>query len=162
MSSSTGVGLYTRVFYFEAVVHKSTIISFPPAHCPASGDHPADLNAATTDKGCDPSGASLVGQRTMGPGPGLVARVLWLYCMRLASLGPRPPALATLLQYYCTIIGQYTTSPPDSRLCAIHQKILALTISCKGQIAAPNCSPVSHTLFRRPFFSLDRVNPTHV
>jgi len=22
---------------------------------------------------------------TMGPGPGLVARVLWLYCMRLAS-----------------------------------------------------------------------------
>jgi len=25
--------------------------------------------------------------RTMGPGPGLVARVLWLYCMRLASSG---------------------------------------------------------------------------
>jgi len=24
---------------------------------------------------------------TMGPGPGLVARVLWLYCMRLASSG---------------------------------------------------------------------------
>jgi len=162
VSSSTGVDLYKRVFYFEAVVHKSTIISFPPAHCPASGDHPADLNAATTDKGCDPSGAPLVGQRTMGPGPGLVARVLWLYCMRLASSGPRPPALATLLQYYCTIIGQYTTSPPDSRLCAIHQTILAITISCKGQIAAPNCSPVTHTLFRRPFFTLDRVNPTHV
>jgi len=48
---------------------------------------PADLNAATTDKDCDPSGAPLVGQRTMGPGPGLVARVLWLYCMRLASSG---------------------------------------------------------------------------
>ena len=48
---------------------------------------PADLNAATTDKDCDPSGAPLVGQRTMGPGPGLVAHVLWRYCMRLASLG---------------------------------------------------------------------------
>ena len=48
---------------------------------------PADLNAATTDKDCDPSGAPLVGQRTMGPGPGLVARVLWLYCTRLASSG---------------------------------------------------------------------------
>ena len=48
---------------------------------------PADLNAATTDKDCDPSGAPLVGQRTMGPGPGPVARVLWLYCMRLASSG---------------------------------------------------------------------------
>ena len=24
---------------------------------------------------------------TMGPGPGLLARVLWLYCMRLASSG---------------------------------------------------------------------------
>jgi len=51
------------------------------------GPGPADLNAATTDKDCDPSGAPLVGQRTMGPGPGLVARVLWLYCMRLASSG---------------------------------------------------------------------------
>jgi len=48
---------------------------------------PADLNAATTDKDCDLSGAPLVGQRTTGPGPGLVARVLWLYCMRLASSG---------------------------------------------------------------------------
>jgi len=48
---------------------------------------PADLNAATTDKDCDPSGAPLVGQRTMGPGPGLAARVLWLYSMRLASSG---------------------------------------------------------------------------
>jgi len=69
---------------------------------PASGDHPAGLFAATPDKDCEPSGAPLVSQRTQapkawrpslactdttGPGPGLVARVLWLYCMRLASSG---------------------------------------------------------------------------
>ena len=48
---------------------------------------PADLNAATNDKDCDPSGAPLVGQRTMGTGPGPVAHVLWRYCMRLASSG---------------------------------------------------------------------------
>jgi len=29
---------------------------------------------------------------------------------------PRPPPLPTLVQCYCTIIGQYTTSPPNSRL----------------------------------------------
>ena len=54
------------------------------------GPGPADLNAATNDKDCDPSGTSgapLVGQRTMRPGPGLVAHVLWRYCMRLASSG---------------------------------------------------------------------------
>jgi len=51
------------------------------------GPGPADLNAATTDKDCDPSGAPLVGQWTMGPGPGLVAHVLWRYCMGLASSG---------------------------------------------------------------------------
>jgi len=45
------------------------------------------LYILTTDKDCDPSGAPLVGQWTMGPGPGLVARVVWLYCMRLASSG---------------------------------------------------------------------------
>jgi len=50
------------------------------------GPGPADLNAASTDKDCDPSGAPLVGQWTMGPGPGL-AHVLWRYCMRLASSG---------------------------------------------------------------------------
>ena len=69
---------------------------------------PADLNAATTDKACDPSGSRLSAnglwgkgpptatrppttrtaiQRTMVPGPGLVAHVLWWYCMRLASSG---------------------------------------------------------------------------
>ena len=48
---------------------------------------------------------------------------------------PRPPALPTLVQYYCTIIGQYTSSLSDSRLYAIHQTILAITISCKGQAA---------------------------
>jgi len=53
----------------------------------AMGPGPADLNAASTNKDCDPSGAPLVGQRTMGPGPGLVAHVLWRYCMRLASSG---------------------------------------------------------------------------
>ena len=94
---------------------------------------PADLNAATADKDCDPSGSrssanglwcqgpptstgltrrptdygsraprpqrgqhqqGLRSERraarrpqTMGPGPGLVAHVLWRYCMRLASSG---------------------------------------------------------------------------
>jgi len=52
-----------------------------------AGPGPADLNAATNDKNCDPSGAPLVGQRTAGPGPGLVAHVLWRYCMRLALSG---------------------------------------------------------------------------
>ena len=45
------------------------------------------LYGYTTNKDCGPSGAPLVGQRTMGPGPGLVAHVLWRYCMRLASSG---------------------------------------------------------------------------
>jgi len=69
----------------------STSTSSPTFNCPLPRLRrpPADLNAATTDKDCDPSGAPLVGQRTMGPGsgPGLVAHVLWLYCMRLASSG---------------------------------------------------------------------------
>ena len=51
------------------------------------GPGPADLNADSTNKDCDPSGAPLIGQRTMGPGSGLVAHVLWRYCMRLASSG---------------------------------------------------------------------------
>ena len=51
------------------------------------GSGPAGLNAATNDKDCDPSGAPLVDQRTTGLGPGLVAHVLWRYCMRLASSG---------------------------------------------------------------------------
>ena len=92
----------------------------PTFNCPLTRLRrpPADLNAATTDKDCDPSGsrssanglwgqgpptstrpaptrtedcdpsgAPLVGQRTMGPGPGLVAYVVWRYCMRLASSG---------------------------------------------------------------------------
>jgi len=47
---------------------------------------------------------------------------------------PRPPALPTLVQYYyCTIIGQYTTPLPISRLYAIHNTILVITIACKGQ-----------------------------
>jgi len=61
--------------------------SSPTFNCPLPRLRrpPAGLNAATTDKDCDPSGALLVGQRAMGyvyvgPGPGLVARVLWLYC----------------------------------------------------------------------------------
>ena len=63
--------------------------SSPTFNCPLPRLRrpPADLNAATTDKDCDPSGAPLVRQRTMGPGAGLMARVLWLYCMRLASSG---------------------------------------------------------------------------
>ena len=78
--------------------------SSPTFNCPLPRLRrpPADLNAATTDKDCNPSGsrpsanefrvnpltqAPLVGQRTMGQGPGLVAHVLWRYCMRLASSG---------------------------------------------------------------------------
>jgi len=55
---------------------------------------------------CDPSGAPLVAQRTMGPGPGLVARVLWLCYMRLASSGVggvRPVRLA---------FGRHPMHPP--------------------------------------------------
>ena len=53
--------------------------SSPTFNCPLPRLRrpPADLNAAITDKDCDTSGAPLVSQRTMGPGPGLVARVLW-------------------------------------------------------------------------------------
>jgi len=53
------------------------------------GPWPADLNAATTNKDCNPSGAPLVGQRTMGPGP----QGWWhmscggIACLRLASSG---------------------------------------------------------------------------
>ena len=89
--------------------------SSPTFNCPLPRLRrpPTDLNAATTDKDCDPSctarrptdyeararrpqhGQHQQGLRserraahrpqTMGPGPGLVAHVLWRYCMRLAS-----------------------------------------------------------------------------
>jgi len=70
------------------------------------GPGPADLNAATTDKDCDPSGAPLVGQRTMGPGPGLVAHVLCRYCMRLASSGVGGVRRVRLA------FGRHTMHPP--------------------------------------------------
>jgi len=58
----------------------SPCTSSPTFNCPLPRLRrpPADLNAATTDKACDPSGSRssangerqpLVGQRTMGPGP---------------------------------------------------------------------------------------------
>ena len=57
-----------------------------------------------------------------------------LLCTNQPSFhSPRPPALPTLVQYYCTTIGQYTTSPPNSRVYAIHQTRLAVTTSCIGQ-----------------------------
>ena len=46
---------------------------------------------------------------------------------------PRPPAWPTLVQYYCMLITQYKTPLPTSRLYAMHQTILVITISCKGQ-----------------------------
>jgi len=46
---------------------------------------------------------------------------------------PPPPALPTLLQYYYTTIAQYATPPPTPPLYAIHNTILAVAISCKGQ-----------------------------
>jgi len=44
------------------------------------------------------------------------------------------PALPTMLQYSCMAIGQYTTPPSTSLWYAIHHTILAITISCKGQV----------------------------
>jgi len=84
------------------------------------GPGPADLNAATTDKECDPSGAPLVGQRTMGPGPGLVARVVWLYCMRLASSG-----VGGVRRVRLAFFGRHPMHPPPpddaSRIQNIHK-----------------------------------------
>jgi len=82
-------GPYRCIALLHCCSRASPSTSSPTFNCPLPRlrrPH-ADLNAATTDKDCDPSGAPLVGQRTKGPGPGLVARVLWLYCMRLASSG---------------------------------------------------------------------------
>jgi len=45
-----------------------------------------------------------------------------------------PPALRILLQYYCTAIGQHTTPHPTPFVYTIHHTILAMAISCKGQI----------------------------
>ena len=85
------------------------------AHCPASGDHPPTstrppltrtaIRAAAARRPTDYGARARRPQRgqhqqglrserraacrpqTMGPGPGLVAHVLWRYCMRLASSG---------------------------------------------------------------------------
>ena len=53
-------------------------------------------------------GRSAIYIHTMGPGPGLVAHVLWRYCMRLASLGVggvRPVRLA---------FGRHPMHPPPT------------------------------------------------
>jgi len=57
------------------------------------------------------------------------------FCARInhPCIAPHPSALPTLLQYHCTSIPQYTTPPPTSLLNAIHDTVLALAISCKGQ-----------------------------
>ena len=62
---------------------------------------------------------------------------------------PRPPALPILVQYECPIIGQYTTPLPTSRLYAIHNTILVITISCKGQVRTPETSCRFDSQFRR-------------
>ena len=46
-----------------------------------------------------------------------------------------PSALLTRLQYYCTSNVQYTTPHPTPLVVAIHYTILAMAISCKGQVA---------------------------
>ena len=54
-------------------------------------------------------------------------------CAQVTHLFTPTPALPILVQYYCTITGQYKTPPPTSRLYAIHNTILVITTSCKGQ-----------------------------
>jgi len=56
---------------------------------------------------------------------------------QLSFHAPRSAALPTLVQYYCTMIGRYKTPLPTSRLYTIHHTILAITISCKGQLSGP-------------------------
>ena len=53
-------------------------------------------------------------------------------------IAPLPPAFPAQLQYCCTSISQYTT-PPRPTFCmpyTIHQTVLAMAISCKGQLVA--------------------------
>jgi len=45
-----------------------------------------------------------------------------------------PPGLPTLLQYDCTAIGHCTTPHLTRLVYAIHHTILAMEISCKGQV----------------------------
>ena len=51
---------------------------------------------------------------------------------------PPPSALLTRLQYYCTSDVQYTTPHPTPLVVAIHYTILAMAISCKGQVMLPS------------------------
>ena len=44
-----------------------------------------------------------------------------------------PPALPTQLQYHCTAIGKCTTPHLTPLVSAIHSRISAMAISCKGQ-----------------------------
>jgi len=60
---------------------------------------------------------------------------------------PRPPALAALMQYDCTTIGQYTSPPPTSPLHAMHNTILVMAISCKGQAKTDSSAAA---IFRSP------------
>jgi len=57
-------------------------------------------------------------------------------CMHQSSFHSSIPlALPTLSQYYCTTIGQYKTPTSISRVYAIHHTMLAITMSCKGQVS---------------------------
>jgi len=64
---------YTPYTLQNIQARASPSTSSPTFNCPLPRLRrpPADLNAATTDKDCYPSGSrsSVVGQRTMGPGP---------------------------------------------------------------------------------------------
>jgi len=56
----------------------------------------------------------------------------------------RPPALPTMLQYDCTTIGLGNIRPPPDLPCTvygIHHTILAITLSCKGQLLIPRVNP---------------------
>jgi len=69
------------------------------------------------------------------------------FCARVnhSFLAPSP-ALPALLQCYCTSIAQYTTPPPTPHVYAMHNTILAMAISCKGQstLAVPHLAFTCH------------------
>ena len=62
-----------------------------------------------------------------------------LLCTNQSFFYRQLPPVPTLSQCYCTSIAQYTTPPPTPHLYAIHNTILVVAISCKGQ-SGPRCS----------------------
>jgi len=76
-----------------------------------------------------------------------------LCCVSRSSSYPPPPFNPTLLQYYCTTIAQYIPPTPTPPLHAIHNTILAMAITCKGQpgVSSPTAPPaIRHTAIRMP------------